>query len=132
MTKSFAGLLEYFVVTFALKEAGYSKETLRSYYTAVEQYIQWVCRIRSIPVEDVDVTCFRKDLIRAFLIHLEEDNAVKDNSAVFCYSNAQELLFDYTPNRFDVLLLDIQMEGENGISLAKRIRSLKEIGRAHV
>lgn len=35
MTKSFAGLLEYFVVTFALKEAGYSKETLRSYYTAV-------------------------------------------------------------------------------------------------
>lgn len=28
MTKSFAGLLEYFVVTFALKEAGYSKETL--------------------------------------------------------------------------------------------------------
>lgn len=76
MTKSFAGLLEYFVVTFALKEAGYSKETLRSYYTAVEQYIQWVCRIRSIPVEDVDVTCFRKDLIRAFLIHLEEDGKV--------------------------------------------------------
>ncbi len=53
-------------------------------------------------------------------------NAVKDNSAVFCYSNAQELLFDYTPNCFDVLLLDIQMEGENGISLAKRIRSLKD------
>ena len=28
MIKSFAGLLEHFVVTFALKEAGYSKETL--------------------------------------------------------------------------------------------------------
>lgn len=76
MDKSFASLLEYFVVTFALKEAGYSKETLRSYYTAVEQYIQWVCERMSIHVEDVDVTCFQKDLIRAFLIHLEEDEQV--------------------------------------------------------
>lgn len=76
MAKSFAGLLEYYVVTFALKEAGYSKETLRSYYTAVEQYIQWVCERLSIRVENVDVACFHKDLIRAFLIHLEEDEQV--------------------------------------------------------
>lgn len=73
MTKSFAGILEHFVVTFALKEAGYSKETLRSYYTAVEQYIQWICEVKSIHIEDIDVTCFHKELIRAFLIHLEED-----------------------------------------------------------
>lgn len=45
---------------------------------------------------------------------------------VLLYSSAEELLFNYTPNRFDVLLLDIQMSGENGISLAKRIRSLND------
>lgn len=45
---------------------------------------------------------------------------------VSLYSSAEELLFNYTPNRFDVLLLDIQMSGENGISLAKRIRSLND------
>lgn len=53
-------------------------------------------------------------------------NAVNDNSDISCYSNAQELLFDYTPNCFDVFLLDIQMDGENGISLAKRIRSFND------
>lgn len=41
---------------------------------------------------------------------------------VSLFSNADELLFNYTPGRYDVLLLDIQMEGENGISLAKKIR----------
>lgn len=50
----------------------------------------------------------------------------KDNSDIFCYSNAEELLFNYTPGNFDVLLLDIQLTGENGISLAKRIRSLND------
>ena len=74
--KSFTSLLEHYVVTFTLKEAGYSKETLRSYYTALEQYIQWVCQIKEIPVEKVDVTCFRKEVIRSFLIHLEEDEHV--------------------------------------------------------
>lgn len=53
-------------------------------------------------------------------------NAVKDNAEISCYSNARELLFDYIPNCFDILLLDIQMEGENGISLAKRIRSFND------
>lgn len=52
--------------------------------------------------------------------------SVKDNADISCYSNAQELLFDYTPDCFDVLLLDIQMDGENGISLAKRIRSFND------
>lgn len=42
------------------------------------------------------------------------------------FKSAEELLFNYTPGRFDVLLLDIQMQGENGISLAKRIREFKD------
>lgn len=53
-------------------------------------------------------------------------NAVKKALDISCYSNARELLFDYTPGCFDVLLLDIQMDGENGISLAKRIRSFND------
>lgn len=53
-------------------------------------------------------------------------NIAKNNSDIFCYSNAEELLFNYTPGCFDVLLLDIQMTGENGISLAKRIRSFND------
>lgn len=53
-------------------------------------------------------------------------NIAKNNSVIFCYSNAEELLFNYTPGCFDVLLLDIQMTGENGISLAKRIRSFND------
>lgn len=57
---------------------------------------------------------------------LKWSSAVKDNADISCYSNAQELLFDYTPNCFDVFLLDIQMDGENGISLAKRIRSFND------
>ncbi len=53
--------------------------------------------------------------------------SLKDCKAdTLLYSSAEELLFNYTPNFFDVLLLDIQMSGENGISLAKRIRSLND------
>lgn len=53
-------------------------------------------------------------------------NIVSGNTDVLLYSNAEELLFNYTPGCFDVLLLDIQMTGENGISLAKRIRSFND------
>ncbi len=53
-------------------------------------------------------------------------NSVNDNSDILLYSSAEELLFNYTPGCFDILLLDIQMTGENGISLAKRIRSFND------
>lgn len=50
----------------------------------------------------------------------------QDNSDIYCFSSAEELLFNYTRGCFDVLLLDIQMIGEDGISLAKRIRSFND------
>lgn len=50
----------------------------------------------------------------------------KEEVHIALYENAQTLLFHYTPGFFDVFLLDIQMEGENGISLAKKIRSCKD------
>lgn len=53
-------------------------------------------------------------------------NLVSVNTDILLYSNAEELLFNYAPGCFDVLLLDIQMTGENGISLAKRIRSFND------
>lgn len=43
---------------------------------------------------------------------------------IFKYPAAEQLLFDYYPNRFDVLLLDIQMQGINGVALAKKVREL--------
>ena len=43
-------------------------------------------------------------------------------TSVSLFESAEELLFSYSPGKFDVFLLDIQMSGENGISLAQKIR----------
>ena len=53
-------------------------------------------------------------------------NRTNEQNKISLYKSAEELLFDYTPGSFDILLLDIQMDGENGISLAKRIRSFND------
>ncbi|MDE6470769.1 MAG: LytTR family DNA-binding domain-containing protein [Eubacterium sp.] len=53
-------------------------------------------------------------------------NNTNGKNKISLYKSAEELLFDYTPGGFDILLLDIQMDGENGISLAKRIRSFND------
>lgn len=76
MSKSFAGILEDYVLTYAAKEAGFSKQTLRSYYTAMEQYVLWVCRNENITVSDINVSHFCKDRIRHFLLHLENEQQV--------------------------------------------------------
>ena len=74
--KTFPGLLEYFVVTYARKEAGLSKDTLRSYYTAVEQYVKWLIENEEITIDKIDVSFFNKDRIRLFLLYLEEEKKV--------------------------------------------------------
>ena len=71
--KTFAGLLEYYVVTYAIKEAGLSSQTLRSYYAAIEQYVLWLCKTEKITTIDIDVSYFSKDHIRKFLLYLEEE-----------------------------------------------------------
>lgn len=76
MTKTFAGLLEYYVVTYAIKEAGLSQQTLRSYYTAIEQYALWLCKTEGTTTVDIDVSYFSKDKIRRFLLYLEEEQHV--------------------------------------------------------
>lgn len=69
--KTFAGLLEYFVITYAKGEAGFSSETLRSYYTSIEQYILWLKDEENISVENIDVSYLNKERIRSFLLYLE-------------------------------------------------------------
>jgi integrase/recombinase XerD len=76
MTKTFASLLEYYVVTYANKEAGLSPQTLRSYYSAIEQYVLWICKTEEITTVDINFSYFSKDRIRRFLLYLEEDQHV--------------------------------------------------------
>lgn len=42
---------------------------------------------------------------------------------VLKYGCAEEFLFDYEDRRCDLLLLDIEMEGQNGMELAKKLRA---------
>lgn len=76
MNKTFAGLLEYYVVTYATKEAGFSQHTLRSYYTGLEQYVLWICENEEVTAADIDASYFSKDRIRKFLLHIEDDEHV--------------------------------------------------------
>jgi site-specific recombinase XerD len=73
MIKTFPGLLEYFVVTYSKKEAGFSSETLRSYYASVEQYVLWIKDKEQVSIDQLDVSFFNKDRIRSFLMHIEAD-----------------------------------------------------------
>jgi site-specific recombinase XerD len=73
MIKTFPGLLEYFVVTYAKKEAGFSSETLRSYYASIEQYVLWLKDREQASIDQIDVSFFNKERIRSFLMCLETD-----------------------------------------------------------
>lgn len=43
------------------------------------------------------------------------------------YENAKQFWFDYDPEKyFDVLILDVEMPGENGISLARQLRQKQD------
>jgi len=74
--KTFPGLLEYFVVTYARKEAGFSSETLRSYYTSIEQYVLWIKEQEQISIDKLDVSYFNKERIRTFLLYIEAEQKI--------------------------------------------------------
>ena len=76
MNRSFPGLLEYYVVTYAKDEAGMSGETLRSYYTAMDQYILWIKENFHAEVSAFDPSCFSKEKVRKFLLYLEKEQGV--------------------------------------------------------
>ena len=68
--------MEYYVLSYAKKEAGMSGETLRSYYTAIDQYVLWVKECSSVETSEIDPSYFSKEKIRQFLIHLEKEQEV--------------------------------------------------------
>jgi len=76
MNKTFPGLLEYYVVTYARKEAGFSSETLRSYYASIEQYVLWIKGREQVPIDRLDASFFNKERIRSFLMYLETDQGI--------------------------------------------------------
>lgn len=76
INKTFAGLLEYFVLTYARKEAGLSGETLRSYYTSLEQYIFWLEKTENVTTAEIDASYFNTERIRGFLLYIENEQGV--------------------------------------------------------
>lgn len=47
----------------------------------------------------------------------------KIQTNITLYENAKQFWFDYGPEKsFDMLMLDIEMPGENGVSIAKKLR----------
>lgn len=76
MNRSFTSLLEYYVVTYVKNEAGQSGETLRSYYTALDQYVLWLADTERVSAASIDVSHFSSEKIQAFLRHLEDDKGV--------------------------------------------------------
>jgi site-specific recombinase XerD len=76
MNKTFPGMLEHYVVSYVKDEAGMSSETLRAYYTTIEQYVIWLKETRSIGIKDIDVTHFSKESIKSFLSYIVTERGV--------------------------------------------------------
>ena len=54
MNKSFTGILSDYVLIPVKGEAGQSGATLRSYYTAIDQYTEWYTRTHKTNPEAMD------------------------------------------------------------------------------
>lgn len=65
-----------------------------------------------------DITILKKYISR---YNVETDNN-NNNIVVSSFLSAKELLLDYSNNRYDVVLLDIEMPDINGMDLAKQLR----------
>ncbi len=76
MNKTFPGMLEHYVISYVKNEAGMSSETLRAYYTAIEQYILWLKKIHGINIENINVIHFSKENIKSFLLYIETQRKV--------------------------------------------------------
>lgn len=96
MNKSFTGILSDYVLIHVKGEAGQSGSTLRSYYTAIDQYTEWYTRTHKTKPEAMDASSFAKDDVRAFLNHLEDDNGVSS----FQYYLSMEKNHHFTGRKF--------------------------------
>jgi len=76
MNKTFPSMLEHYVISYVRKEAGMSHETLRAYYTSIEQYILWIRDTHNVRVEDINMSHFKKESIKSFLAYIETEKKV--------------------------------------------------------
>ncbi len=75
------------------------------------------------------VICDDSDADRAYIHTLAKRWAAEKKNTIVIeeYSSAESFLFAYTEKKdFDILLLDIEMPGMDGVSMAKRIRKENE------
>lgn len=73
--------------------------------------------------------CDDSDVERKVLSSLVSDwtSAAGANIALNEYSSAEEFLFSYEDCKPDILLLDVEMPGLNGVELAKKLRAKNRI-----
>lgn len=72
MIKGFYKLLEDYVLVHLPKECGYPKTTVISYYTSIEQFIDWLEEERGISMKAVTINHFSRNNVQEFLQYLEE------------------------------------------------------------
>jgi len=66
--------------------------------------------------DDKDQTAYLRDIATSWA------SAEKAHVSITEYPSAETLLFDWSPGKYDVLLLDIQMAGMDGMELAQQVR----------
>ncbi len=76
MNKSFPSILSDYVLVHVKGEAGQSGATLRSYYTAIDQYVGWYTQMYKVRPEAMDAASFGKEDVRTFLNYLENSQGV--------------------------------------------------------
>lgn len=72
MNKGFYKLLEDYVLIHLPKECGYPKTTVTSYYTSIEQFVNWLEEQRGIRMKAVTIHHFSRNNVQEFLQYLEE------------------------------------------------------------
>jgi integrase/recombinase XerD len=76
MIRCYSRLLEDFILIHLPKECGYSKATVTSYYTSMEQYTLWLRDIKEIKLNNIDIRHFEKNNIKDFLSYIETEKKV--------------------------------------------------------
>lgn len=62
------------------------------------------------------------DILSKALKDIETDYKVTFN--IFYFSNGESFLINYEKNKYDLIFLDIELEKENGIKIAKKLRDI--------
>lgn len=90
----------------------------------------WLWRCRMIKIAICDDDKFEKESLEEIIKLYIDDNINQWNIEYNSYGNGVDLLSDIgNGERFDIIILDIIMPMENGIEIAKEIRSFDRIAK---